>query len=149
MYVSWDQHVAVLENFWLYICRKTEVAQTGFSVRSQETTLRALQPQVVMSSGIIEELGTVEEDYLNKHMCCSWKSWCFTSCWKFWAFLIKSRQKAGQILSIYVLMCPWLCCLCCLSIKLVKFWAFCPLLMSTLSCIAFEQQLRFTRSLYC
>jgi hypothetical protein len=65
MYVSWDQHVAVLENFWLYICRKTEVAQTGFSVTSQETTLRALQPQVVMSSGIMEELGTVEEDSVN------------------------------------------------------------------------------------
>jgi hypothetical protein len=61
MYASWDQHVAVLENFWLYICRKTEVAQIGFSVRSQETTLRALQPQVVMSSGIMEELGTVED----------------------------------------------------------------------------------------
>jgi hypothetical protein len=74
MYVSWDQHVAVLENFWLYIYWKTEVAQTGFSARSQETTLRTLQPQVVMSSGIMEELGTVEEDSMNKHMCCSWKS---------------------------------------------------------------------------
>ncbi len=148
MYVSWDQHVAVLENFWLYICRKTEVAQTGFSVTSQETTLRALQPQVVMSSGIMEELGTVEEDSVNICVAVGILDG-FTSCWKFWAFLIKSRQKAGQILSIYVLMCPWLCCLCCLSIKLVKFWAFCPLLMSTLSCIAFEQQLCFTRSLYC